>query len=1170
MFSSAADPSGAFSGANQAGAGSAAGSPLVFSVNGEIVTLPAERSGMTLLACLRDVLGLKGAKEGCGTGHCGVCTVLMDGKAVRACVVKLAAVAGKEIETIEHLAAAGRPHPIQKAFLDAGAIQCGFCSPGMIMAAKGLLDRNLSPSRADIFQALRRNYCRCTGYVKIIEAVELAAARMRQAAAEAGSGEAAVVAEAGSDDTAVEAGSGEAAVAVAGSGETAAVAVAGSDEMAAGEVAAALAAADGSGEVPLALGGAAAAPAEPPLSRGRLYVQIAEGEYREKVAPGLNGGALAGGGPSGGVLIGSGRDDSGGALAGLGPDGASAAAGAADLLGRPLWDKDGLDKAAGRLPFAADLDFPGMVYAAPVWSGQAHARILAIDSGPALAAAGVIAVLTARDVPGQNGFGLLTPDQPVFCADEVRFIRDMVTLVVADSEAQARAAAALVRVDYQPLPPVFDMREAAAKGLVIKELSHTTGDPDAARREPGLLHFRGHFTTPAVEHACLEPEASVGCWDPAAGVTVYCPTQSPFELRRQLAAVLALPPEKVRIRATPAGGGFGSKADATTEPAVAVAAHCLKRPVRLVLSREESLGFSTKRHPYELDYELGVNREGLLRYFDAKLLSDGGPYTNLSPRVIDQACIFSVGPYRMPNGRVSGQAVFTNNVPASAFRGFGINQAAFAMESLLDEAATALGLDPFELRLRNAFRLSDTTFSGEILQKSVGIRETLMLCRDAAREVFQRRQADYPQGTKRLGLGMASGFKNVGAGKGKIDDAGASLLLRADGRLLLTVSGIDMGQGFRTAMTQLAAQVLGCEPEILDTVNGDTLLTVPHSNAVGERQTLISGSAVVGAAKKFRARLAALLAGEGADGAGAKAEAGTGAGAGAGTGAGAEAGAGAGAGARDGAGAGAGVGAGAVAGAGTVAGAVVSPDAGATAGAVAGAEAGAANAGLPTPAAQGYHFDPDDESYKALPAASPGNLARVLALLAGGDRLFAEYVYIAPKTFALYDTAGRASVSQAEYRNYPAYTYTTQAAVVEVDTADGRVRVLDVIAAHDIGRLINSNVVEGQLTGSCAMGIGYALSETFPLKDGAPQKKYFGQLGLPTIGETPYYETLLLENPDPAGPLGAKGVSEVGTVPMTPAVINGIYHAVGARIRDLPATPEKILAELRALRKNSR
>lgn len=468
-------------------------------------------------------------------------------------------------------------------------------------------------------------------------------------------------------------------------------------------------------------------------------------------------------------------------------------------------------------------------------------------------------------------------------------------------------------------------------------------------------------------------------------------------------------------------------------------AYHLKKPVKITLTREESLKLSTKRHAYKMDYRLGVNAEGIITAVEAKLLSDAGPYTALSPRVIDQACIFSCGPYRVKNLSVEGWAVHTNNANGSAFRGFGINQAAVAIETLLDEAARKLGLDPFEIRLRNVLEAGDKTISGEILTTSVAMKETVLACQRALQEELPALKASVTPG-KRLGIGVAGGFKNVGAGKGKVDDAGAIFSLQPDGRILLRASAVDMGQGIRTALVQIAAEALGVPDENIDLITGETALTIKHGGAVGERQTLIAGKAVQLAAEQFKEKLAA-----------------------------------------------------------------------------------------------------------------PRN---------PGDNLETAYYYVAPKTYALADKEARLSVPPEEYRNYPAYAYTTQAAVVEVDEATGKVEVKKVIAAHDCGRAINPVKIEGQIEGSCLQGIGYALSEEYVLKEGIPQTRNFRQLKVPTILETPEIKCLLVEDPEPNGPYGAKGISEVATVPITPAVLNAIADAAGVRIRTLPATPERILKHL--------
>lgn len=888
-----------------------------FILNGRPVTVNQDPS-TKLLVYLRGAACLKGAKEGCSTGHCGACTVLVNGRPARSCILPLSSVEGADVLTIEGLTKQGLAypegiHPIQKAFLDVGAVQCGFCTPGMILAAKALLDRCPNPDRAQIRQALAHNYCRCTGYVKIIQAVELAAHYLQGQDASTFSGKAVM------ERTALVKG------------------------MAGAEMAA---------------------------PKGRYF-------------------------------------------------------------GKPVWDADGQAKASGTLSYAGDLEFPGMLYAAFVWAGVPCGRVRSLDLSAALAQPGVLRILTASDVPGINGFGAIEMDQPVFCDSRVRFVGDAIALVVARTREQAKAAAAHVRVSIEEEPGVYTMDDALENGNLFAQTEYHTGDLELARQEPGLVTVSGDFDTPAVEHAYLEPESATGVWNKDGTLTLYACTQSPFEVQSILSRVLDLPADHVQVIAAPLGGSFGSKCDPSIEPAAAVAAYVMKAPVQITLTREESLRLTNKRHAFHTHYELGLTPDGEIRFLDAVLHADGGPYRGLTPGVLEQAMIFAAGPYRVPNGRARGKAFRTNNIPAGAFRGFGINQAAFSMESLMDMAADKLGMDPFEIRLKNALNPGDFTFAGQRVGESVGIRDTLYQCRARVEEALKRLSPLYPEsGSKRLTMGVACGFKNVGVGKGAVDDGGASILLRGDNTYLLTVTGVDMGQGFRTAMHQLACEELNISWEMLTVVNGDTWKTYRHNAAVSERQTVASGRAVVEACRLLRQKL----------------------------------------------------------------------------------------------------------------AEKP---------LRPGEEREASYQYQAPKTYSLYDTEGRKEAGQ-NYRNYPSYAYTTQAAIVETDLETKQARVLEVIAAHDVGRAINPHVIEGQIEGSCSMGIGYALTESFPTKNGIPTAANMGQLGLPTACDTPDYQIVLIEDPEPEGPYGAKGISEVATVPITPAVANAVSRAFGVRIYSLP------------------
>jgi len=893
----------------------------------------------TLLSFLRDELKLTGAKNGCGTGHCGACTVLVDGQAVKSCSLPMRRLQDADVLTIEGLTDGRRLHPIQAAFLAAGAVQCGFCTPGMIMSAKALLDNNPDPTEAEIRSGLQFNICRCTGYLKIIAAVKLACDWLKH-------------------------------------------------------------------------------PSKIKLHRSGGY-------------------------------------------------------------GQSVIDIDGPAKVKGKLPFAGDMVHDRMLYAKVVWSRHPHALIKRVDIRSAEKIEGVFRVLTAKDVPGHNGFGPLTPDQPVLCSDKVRFVGDAVVLVLAESERTAQKACDSVIVEYDPLPGIFSpeqglnnqARPIHPAGNICKQLIHTVGDVNQGFRQADLI-VAGRFETPFVEHGYLEPEAGLAFWENDT-LVIKAPTQFPFELRGQLAKILSLPEDKIRVRATPLGGAFGSKADATIEPLIALGAYCAKRPVKLTLTRDESMKKSTKRHPYLMDYKVGFDKRGRILAVEAKLLSDAGPYTALSPRVIDQACIFACGPYEVPNLKIEGLAVYTNNVNSSAFRGFGINQVAVAIESLMDEAARRLRMDPFEIRYQNALKSGSLTPTGEILRHSVAMKETILAARNALAPALPAINKKVTPGRK-LGIGVAAGFKNVGAGKGKIDDAGAVFKLLPDGNVLLRASAVDMGQGIRTTLAQIARQVLPLRDDRLELITGDTALTPRHGGAIAERQTLISGNAVVRAAELFKVEIikktAALL---------------------------------------------------------------------------------SKPPGELDWIADGVVHQPSGQTI------SLATLARTIS--ERNDEIEAAFIYIAPKTFALADVEGRKSVSPGEYRNYPGYAYTCQVAALEVDPVDGRVRVLEVIAAHDVGKAINPQKIEGQIEGSCLMAQGYALSESFPMSHGIPLVRTYGKLNIPSILEAPPVRVLMVEKPEPGGPFGAKGISEVATVPLTPAILNAIYDAVGVRVYSLPATPDRIL-----------
>jgi CO/xanthine dehydrogenase Mo-binding subunit/aerobic-type carbon monoxide dehydrogenase small subunit (CoxS/CutS family)/thioredoxin reductase len=841
-------------------------------VNGETIGRTVNPK-TTLLRFLRDELNLVGTKQGCSTGDCGACSVLVNGKRIDSCLFLMENARGIRVETIEGITPKdGSLHPIQAAYLEAGAVQCGFCSPGMILATKVLLDRNPNPTEAEIREALNENICRCTGYVMIFEAVQLASKWLQNP------------------------------------------------------------------------------------------------EEFEKWKPRTGG------------------------------------------LGASAVLADGPQAVTGKLFFADDLYRVGMVHGQIVWSKHPYAKILRVDTSEAEKAPGVVRVFTAKDVPGLNAHGRTRTDQQVFCTEVVRYTGDIIALVVAETKEQAKAAAKRVDVQYEVLQGVYNPMDALKEGApqiqphgpICKKVYHNIGDVDKALAEAALV-VEGHFETQRIEHAYLEPHATLAEPGPDGSIIVQLPTQGPFETREQIANILAMPSDKVRVISTPVGGAYGGKLEVTCDAVAAVASYHLKRPVKITLTREEDLHNTVKRHPFSNDYKVGLDKDGIIVAVDAKLVADAGAYSGNSPRVIDQACVFAVGPYRCKNVRINGLAAFTNNPNSGPFRGYGINQANITMEQLLDEAAIKLNMDPFELRRKNMLVEGDYTIGGQWLFASVGAVGTL----DASEKVFRQVWPEYEKRQRpgwKMGWGVAAAFKNVGAGKGKVDDSGATFTLKPDGRVEVRASVVDMGQSIRTTVIQLAAESTGISPELFDVITQDTAQTHPHRSASGERQTLISGRAVVDGGKAFKKKLV---------------------------------------------------------------------DQAAEWSGIDDYELHVKGDVLKTEWSQ---YRPDEVIFTL---AEMGKRAAE-----EGISISASVVYVSPKTWPLSDQVAKKTVPKEQYRNCPTYAYATQTAIVEVEEATGKVDVLRVIAAHDVGKEINPQQIRGQIIGSTVQGMGFALSEICPSKDG--------------------------------------------------------------------------------------
>lgn len=703
--------------------------PVSLTVNGRKIEQEAE-SDKTLLRFLREELGLVGTKNGCEKGHCGTCTVIADGEAKRSCLIKMSRASGLTVETIEGIADEpdGTPHYIRHAFLAEGAVQCGFCTPGMILATKALLDKNAAPSVAEVKNALKNNLCRCTGYAAIERAV-LRAARVKR--------------------------------------------------------------------------GEEAFPASAPTA-----------------------------------VLG---------------------------VGAPAVRKDSPAKARGEPVFADDLPARNALIGKLLFSEHSHARIVSLDVSEAEKAEGVAIVLTAKDVPGRNAFGLFVPQQPVLAADEVKYLGDVVAAVFAETRELAERARSLIRVRYEALPPLLSaidnfepgapLIHADAEDNVVHQVSVRKGDVEAAFAAADVV-VEGRYYTPAVEHAYMEPEACLAEPDGSGGVVVRTGSQGSLEYQEMIAESLDLPVDKVRVIMTACGGGFGGKEEPAGQIHAALAALKTGRPVKVVLSREESIRTSTKRHPMHLWMKHGATKDGRLVAVSSRVVADAGAYISQSKPVVFRSAVTATGPYVVPNFRADSYGVYTHNNPSGAFRGFGSTQPCFAAEIQMDKLARELGMDPAELRLKNGFGAGSVTGTGQTLHDGIGYKATV----EAVARALDRMRQEFsgptrPQNVK-LGFGLASSFKNVGLGTGLSDHAGAGIELLRGGRIEVRTGAAEMGQGSDTLAAQIASEALGVPYDLIDVVSCDTAICPDGGMTTGSRQTFVTGNAVKGAAEALRTELA--------------------------------------------------------------------------------------------------------------------------------------------------------------------------------------------------------------------------------------------------------------------------------------------------------------------------
>ena len=860
---------------------------ITFTLNGQSRTEEIADSE-SLLELLRERCRVTSPKDACApSGQCGACVVLVDGDKKTACAVPAHKVAGRSVVTLEGLSDRERD-ALGGAFAESGAVQCGFCIPGMVMCGKHLIDKNPSPSRAEIGKALSGHLCRCTGYVKIVDAIEQAAASLR--------------------------------------GESPSPC-------------------DRTGQIGTAL----------PRFRGR---EMALGEFQ----------------------------------------------------------------------YLDDLSVPEMLHGALLLSAHPRAKVLSIDVSAARALPGVHAVIGASDVPGQRFQGLIYRDWPIFVAvgEETRYVGDVLCAVAAETRELARQAAALIEVRYEVLSPVSSPDEALAAGapLIHPENGHADnilstskvlrGDVQRAESESAVV-VEETFRTQFIEHAFMEPESCLAVpplaldldGQPTAMLHVYSQGQGVYDDLRQLASVLGLPEDKLRVTLVSAGGAFGGKEDLSVQAQTALLAVVTGRAVKLTIDRVESIRLHPKRHPLTMRYRVGCAADGKLTFVKVDLVGDKGAYASVGTKVVERACGHATGAYNVENVEVKGIAVYTNNPPCGAMRGFGANQANFAMESTLDMLAEKLGLDAWEIRYRNALFDGATFCSGQKLQ-AVGLKKTL----DAVRPHYLAARAAGKS------VGLACGIKNVGIGNGMADIGRAALLVNSDGTITIANGYTEMGQGLFTVLIQVACTVTGLPPSVF-VATVDTADKVPSGMTTASRGTVCAGQAVMDAARKLKSALA----------------------------------------------------------------------------------------------------------------------SHSLAELAG-QRFDGEFVF---------DKTSPLGADVADPITHLSFGYATQLCILD---GDGKVE--RVVAAHDVGRALNPKLLAGQIEGSIHMGLGFALTEELIVEGCEIKNPTLRGIGLIRAEPMPAIDVLLIEEPEPYGPFGAKGVGEIGLVPTAPAVANALYQHDKVRRLSLP------------------
>ena len=712
-----------------------------FTLNGKRTTAPYEK-GMHFLEVLREECGVISPKNGCAPeGTCGCCAVLVDGRPVLSCLRNPEQMEGRDVVTVEGLPEKMR-NVLGEAFVHEGGVQCGFCIPGIVVRASGLIQDGCTGDREAVEKALDGHLCRCTGYARILDAIQTA-----------------------------------------------------------GE------AWNNGGRLP-----------NKDPRRPHYFGE----EYGQSRRPEFGNGHGKGNGNG---------------------------------IGKSISRYRGFEQALGERPFVDDMRVPGMLHGALVLSEHPRAKVNAIDSSAALAMPGVVRVFTAADVPGERGTGLNYPDLPIFVAvgEVTCCVGDFLAMVVADTQFHARRAAEKVKVDYEVLEPVTDPFAALEPGApqvhppgnlwvhenLLDRTSFSRGDVEAGFAASAHI-VEQTFATQPIEPAFLEPEACLAL-PQGDGIKVHSQSQGSTFDQTQIARILKLPLEKVEIELAASGGAFGAKEELSIQGQTALAAFLLQRPVKTVLTRGQATQHHVKRHPMVLKYKVGADAEGHLLAVKVRIVGDTGGYAGTGGKCLLRAACHSCGPYRVPHVDVDSKAVFTNNPTSGAMRGFGSNQAQFAMEGVMDLLAERVGVDGWDIRMRNVLNPGDAFATGQIMRESVrGMRVAL----EAVKDIYKN--AKY--------VGIGAGIKSTGIGNGSVESGHVIIRVLEGRRLEILVGYTEFGQGVFTTARQAVCEETGLSPELM-TVKWDKELGAKCGEAWASRATTLTAAATQRAAQKLAADL---------------------------------------------------------------------------------------------------------------------------------------------------------------------------------------------------------------------------------------------------------------------------------------------------------------------------